>query len=154
MTVSCRLYSQARLRLLVWVKFSTLVSMLFMQLAVADEISLSRVLTIDRPLMKAAEIHFDNPSRIKPKDSDFKILSYYLMSSEAGDREAVLTIENTSNGQRFLEKEHLLAVYADGEFRYPHELKEKFSGGERLTLRLSLPANAYPILSIYTSNDL
>ena len=110
------------------------------------------VLSLEKPVMKLAEIHFENPDNIHPKSSDFKIVSFVLMSSESGERRAVITFENTSSGQRFLEQDHLLAIFANGERKHPEVFREKFSGNEIRTLDLSFNFHKYPVLTLYTDN--
>ncbi len=119
--------------------------------AIGNEPS-NTVLSLEKPVMTLAEIHFENPDNIHPKSSDFKIVSFVLMSSEAGERRAVITFENTSSGQRFLEQDHLLAIFANGERKYPEVFREKFSGNEIRTLDLSFNFHKYPVLTLYTDN--
>ena len=118
----------------------------------AGELNHKTILTIDKPGIQPEDLHFPNDENIQPEKSDIEIVSYILLSSEAGERRATVTFANTSNGQRILEKHHILALYANGERRPPLFFKQKFSGREKITLDLNFGASKFPILSVYTRN--
>jgi len=111
----------------------------------ADEV---KVLTVDRVISNNVELAFPNDKDIKAKSSDFKLVNYVIMSNEIGERWAVLTLTNTSSGNRMLEQNHLLALFADGERKSPLELKLNFEGNETQSITVSFGESKFPILSI------
>ena len=111
------------------------------------------VLTVDRSVSKNLHLSFPNNNNITPKDSDFKIINYVLMSNQAGERWSVITMTNTSSGTRSLEHSHLMALFADGSRANPQAYKLNFSGNQTQSITVSFGENKFPILSLYTNND-
>ncbi len=109
------------------------------------------VLTVDRSVSKNIQLSFPNEQNIKPKESDFEVLNYVLMSSETGERWSVITIENTASGNRSLEHNHIMGLFADGSRFVPQENKLQFEGGEVQSITVSFGEYKFPILAIYTS---
>ena len=99
---------------------------------------------------------FENDAHIKPKNSDFTLLNTVLMSSEQGHRVAVVTVRNDASGSRILEGAHLMALFADGQRKAPLSMSEgiKLVGGEQRSFTVSFGEADYPILSVYSSNDI
>lgn len=112
------------------------------------------VLIIDRPPMDINDLAFPNERNIRPSAGDFELVSYFFLSGENGERWATVTLRNTSSGQRYFRDGHLLALFANGERRPPMKLKQRFSARETLTLNIFFGFNKFPILSLYTANDL
>ena len=106
------------------------------------------VLTIDRLVPNSVQFEFPNDKNIKPKSSDFELVNCVMMSSEAGERWAVLTLTNISSGHRILEKEHILATFADGTRKSPNEIKLSFAGGDTQSITVSFGEYKFPVLSI------
>jgi hypothetical protein len=106
------------------------------------------VLTVDRVVSKNVELAFPNDKNLKPKSNDFELVNYVIMSNELGERWAVLTLTNTSTGNRMLEHDHLMALFADGERKNPLELKLNFEGRETQSITVSFGESKFPILSI------
>jgi hypothetical protein len=113
----------------------------------ADEVE---VLNVDRVISNNIELAFPNDKGIKAKSSEFKLVNYVTMSNDLGERWAVLTITNTSSGNRMLEQDHLLGLFADGERKAPLELKLSFEGHETQSTTVSFGESKFPILSIST----
>jgi hypothetical protein len=113
----------------------------------ADEVE---VLTVDRVISSKIELAFSNDKGLKAKSSDFKLVNYVTMSNDIGERWAVLTITNTSSGNRMLEQAHLLGLFADGERKAPLELKLNFEGHETQSITVPFGESKFPILSIST----
>lgn len=113
----------------------------------------SDILTIDRTVSNNILLSFPNEKNIKPKESDFKVLNYVLMSNETGERWSVITIENTASGNRSLEHNQIMGLFADGSRFVPQENKLQFEGGEIQSITVSFGENKFPILAIYTSLD-
>jgi hypothetical protein len=113
----------------------------------ADE---TEVLTVDRVVPNNLQLAFPNDMGEKPQVSDFQLVNYVAMSSEVGERWAVVTVRNSSSGGRSFENQHLMAVFADGVRKSPSEFKINFKGNETQTLTVSFGENKFPILSIST----
>ena len=114
----------------------------------------SEVLTIDKVVSKNFELAFPNDDNAKPKSSDFELVNYVAMSNLIGERWAVLTLTNTSSGNRTLEQQQIMALFADGSKGYPSALKLNFSGQETQSITVSFGENKFPILSVQVGSDL
>lgn len=112
------------------------------------------VLTVDRIVSTNIELAFPNDENLKAKSSDFKLVNYVIMSNEIGERWAVLTLTNTSSGNRMLEHDHLMALFADGERKNPLELKLNFKGRETQSITVSFGESKFPILSISSGTEI
>lgn len=110
----------------------------------------SGALTIDRQVEPEENISFPNERNIHPVPSDFRVISYILMSSEAGERWAAVTFENAANGQRVLNNNNVMALFANGDRRQPLEFNRKFEANERYTLTLNFGQRKFPVLTVYT----
>ena len=119
----------------------------------ADDGIVGRALTIDQPISEGMRLQFENDDELTPKSSEFKILSSLLLSNEIGERWATITLENMSAQQRLLDNEHIVAVFADGDKRYPLNADQKFSGHEVITLILNFGVSKFPILKVYNRNE-
>jgi len=113
-----------------------------------------KALNVDRAVPNSMHLSFANDSNITPKKGDFKIVNYVLMSNEEGERWAAITLTNLSSGNRELGEEHLLALFADGSRFMPTEFKLGFKGNETQSVTVSFADYKFPILSVYSSNDL
>lgn len=112
----------------------------------------AEVLTVDRAINKNIELSFSNDKHRQAKKSDFNLVNYVLMSSETGQRWAVVTLTNSSSGNRIFESEHLLALFADGSRITPQAHKVNFAGHETQSITLSFGEHKFPILTIYGNN--
>jgi hypothetical protein len=110
-------------------------------------------LSVDRSVSKGFNLSFPNDNNITPKESDFEIVNYVLMSNEIGERWSVITLNNLSSGNRTLDHEHLIAILADGSRINPLEFKLNFDRRETLSITVPFGEHKFPILSIYSSND-
>ncbi|AOE50124.1 hypothetical protein [Kangiella sediminilitoris] len=107
-------------------------------------------LSVDKVTTQGIDFHFPNDDNIQPEESDFEILNYVTMSNEYGERKVVVTLENTSTGNRIFSNEQIMALYANGSRRVAHEKRIGFKGKEVKTLTLSFHISKYPILKVYT----
>ena len=130
-----------------------IITLLIMSCQLFAEETPESVLTIDSRVDRNLSTAFLNDKNIRPMRSDFKIVNYLLMSSESGERWATVTVENTSTGNRTLEKEHIYALFADGKRRSPVKLKQLFQGLQVITLTLYFGDNKFPIISLYGRNS-
>ncbi|MBB1291604.1 hypothetical protein [Pseudoalteromonas sp. SR41-4] len=114
------------------------------------------VLSVDQVALQGMQFSFENDAKITPKKSDFTVVNSVFMSSEQGRRVAVVTIRNDASGSRILQAEHIMALFADGRRVAPISLAEnvKLEDGEQRSLTLSFGEDNFPILSIFTSNNL
>ncbi|NMP33461.1 hypothetical protein HII17_18090 [Thalassotalea sp. M1531] len=110
-------------------------------------------LTIDRFVSNNLEFSFPNDKGYKPKSSDFDLINYVVMSNEYGERWAVLTLTNLSSGNRVLERDHIMATFADGEVKSPLNLKLDFEGKETQSITVSFGKSKFPILSIKAETE-
>ena len=113
-------------------------------------------LQVDEVSLQGMQFAFDNEAKVKPKDSDFNVVNAVHMSSEQGSRVAVVTIRNDASGSRILESDHIMALFADGSRRSPFSFPDaiKLDDGEQRSFTLSFGESNYPLLTIYTSNNL
>ncbi len=130
-----------------------LVTTTLLFLSLSSYASDNDILTVDRTVSKNIQLSFPNEKNIKPKESEFKVLNYVLMSNETGERWSVITIENTASGNRSLEHNHIMGLFADGSRFVPQENKLQFEGGEIQSITVSFGEYKFPILAIYTSLD-
>lgn len=110
-------------------------------------------LTLDNMVTNSTVFSFKNDKNIRAKTSDFHIVNYLLMSNEQGERWATITLTNMASGHRTLESDHLVALFANGERRFPQMVKLSFSGKETQTLAISFGNDKFPILSISTQEN-
>ena len=123
-------------------------------IAFASNAKETEVLTVDRVVSNNIILSFPNDKNLKAKPSDFKLVNYVIMSNDIGERWAVLTLTNTSSGNRVLEQDHLLALFADGTRKMPLEIKLNFEGRETQSLTVSFGESKFPILSISSGIDI
>jgi hypothetical protein len=114
----------------------------------------TEVLTVDRSVSKSLQLSFPNDNNIKPKKGDFEIINYVLMSNEVGERWSVITLTNLSSGNREFGHDHLIGLFADGSRKSPLEYKLNFKGQETQSITVSFGGHKFPILSIYSSNEI
>ncbi|WP_042149198.1 MULTISPECIES: hypothetical protein [unclassified Pseudoalteromonas] len=110
------------------------------------------VLTVDRIISHNIELAFDNDTNEKPKLSEFQLVNYIVMSNDLGERWAVVTIKNQASGNRILENDHLMALFANGKRSNPAHLKINFDANETKSLTISFGENKFPLLSISVSS--
>ena len=124
----------------------------FQQVSLAERTSKDATLTIDEPVPKGFVFEFEDEDNFEPKEGEFELLTSLIMSNNSGERWATITIYNQSSSQRLFDQEHVLALFANGEKRRPHEVAYKFKGHEEKTLLLNFGRNKFPILRIYSKN--
>jgi len=108
-----------------------------------------KALHIDQQVPPQTVLAFPNDDKIRPEVSGFEIVDTVLMSSEYGQRWAVLTLRNPSTGTRIFEQKYVMALLADGRRLQPQPISETFEGGESLSLTLNFGVQQFPILRIY-----
>ena len=123
-------------------------------LSCATQAEVAEILSVDRSVSRSLNLSFPNDNNIKPKQGDFEIVNYVLMSNELGERWSVITLTNLSTGNRNLDHEHLIALFADGTRTSPLEYRLNFKGKETQSITVSFGEHKFPILSIYSSNEI
>lgn len=93
-------------------------------------------------------LHFDHDNELKPKANDFKILEKAFMSNARGERWAVLTLKNSSSGQRLLKNENIVARFADGSQAYAKNLDEVLSGKQKISMAIFFGMHKFPIIAL------
>jgi hypothetical protein len=106
------------------------------------------VLMIDQSIGSDVKLAFPNERNIQPRSSPFQVVSYVPMSSEQGERWAIVTLKNTSSGSRIFESQYLLGLFADGDRREPQIFKQTFDGHEVVSLTLSFGRHKFPLLNV------
>ncbi|MDH5183038.1 MAG: hypothetical protein OEX12_04035 [Gammaproteobacteria bacterium] len=120
--------------------------------ALADDYTQNEILTIDEPISELVNLEFSNGDDLVPKLGEFKVMSAILMSNLSGERWATVTIKNTAAHQRLLDREHIMAIFANGERRQPIQAEHKFSGNEEVTLIIGFGKSKFPILRVSVRN--
>lgn len=108
------------------------------------------VVSIDSVVPNSFELAFPNESNIQPKQGDFEVNGFTLMSNSNGERWAVVTLKNLASGNRNLTNKHLLGLVANGERIAPIEFVQSFKADETLSLTVSFGESKFPLLSVYT----
>ncbi len=108
------------------------------------------ILNFEESPFKDTPIYCEDRNYIAPKDSDFNILKYALMSSNEGDRYALITIKNKSTGQRIMTSEHLVAILASCTTSHPINFEHRFNGSEIITKEVNFGFSRFPIVKIIT----
>lgn len=111
----------------------------------------NKTLSVDQQVSQT--FAFQNDDGIKPKAGTFALRHYVLMSNEAGERWAVLTLENTSSGSRTLEQAHIMALFADGKRLFPRAYSENFKGSELKSITINFGPHKFPILSLHVDKS-
>lgn len=109
------------------------------------------VLMIDRSVDRSVKLAFPNDANVRARRSEFELINYVLMSSESGERWAIVTLRNMSTGNRFFESEQLLALGADGSRYFPEPQKVSFAGGEVQSVTVQFGKRKFPVLDLQTA---
>ncbi|REL27123.1 hypothetical protein DXX93_11470 [Thalassotalea euphylliae] len=130
-----------------------LVVLLFLAFFKISAFANQQALNIERLIPENFELAFPNEQNRQPRKSDFAIVSYALMSNQAGERWAVVTIRNLASGWRMLDQKHILALTANGERISPLDIEQHFKAEETLSLTINFGRHKFPLLSIYSKAD-
>lgn len=129
------------------VRYCLLITALVSSLLQAGENYSSTIIHVDDASFKHKPV-FCEENIVEPDKNDFQILDYNVMSSEDGHRYSLVTIKNTSSGQRILTEEHLVAIHANCFSHNPLPFRQKFSGRETITKSIDFGNNQFPIIKI------
>jgi len=107
-----------------------------------------KILHFDQPIYPLTSLSFKHTDELKPTPNDFHILEVSYLSNTIGERWAIVTIENKSNGQRLLKNDAFVATFADGFQSNSYNLNEALRGNERLTKAIYFGIHQFPIVSV------
>ena len=74
------------------------------------------------------------------------------MSSESGERWALLTVKNLEGGQRTLNQNHLIALLANGQRISPEKFSLQFKGNDLLSISVKFGKSKFPVLMVHSRN--
>ena len=114
----------------------------------AADVTEGTALRFDQAQPALPEPSFVNPQALKPEKGDFRIEHYAPMSNDLGERWALITLRNGSDGARLLKNEHLVATFADGTTAYAGNLNQRVEGGGLYTQAVFFGASRFPIVRI------
>lgn len=120
----------------------------FPNLAAEDGAADDMVLTFDERPPLPQSFHFEDDGRIMPKDGDFELISFATMSNRKGHRWALITVQNSTTGNRILTHRHLVATFADGERRFAKFIEVSLTGGAVFTEAVEFGRSKFPIVSV------
>lgn len=106
------------------------------------------VLMVDQSIDGQVELAFPNERNIQPRPGNFQVVNYVPMSSEDGERWAIVTLKNVSSGSRIFESHYLIGLFADGDRREPLAHKQTLEGGEVVSVTLAFGRSKFPLLSV------
>ena len=129
-----------------------LVFLSFQASSYAESYSQDEILVVDESIPETVNLEFSDASDLLPKIGEFKVLSSILMSNLSGERWATVTIKNLSSFQRLLDREHIIAIFANGEKRSPVHAEHKFSGEEETTMIINFGKSKFPVLRVSVRN--
>ncbi len=108
-----------------------------------------QVLRFEASPFRDAELNCDFDDNITPRPGDFVLNDYAIMSSDYGNRYGIVSIKNTSSGQRILNETYIVAIFGDCVRRLPALFSKTFSGNEQITITIPFGFNRFPILKLY-----
>ena len=109
------------------------------------------VLRFDTPVQIDGDARFDRDSPLQPSASSFHIREANTLSSDSGERWALVTLENSDGGKRILQNNYLVAEFANGERRHATGLEGAFAPGEQQRKMVFFGYHRFPILRIFTA---
>ena len=95
----------------------------------------------------------DNKFNLEPKRNQFDLVDYSVMGTENGERFALITIENTSQGQRIFSNEHVVAVLGNCKRIAPLDFRYKMDSGEVISREIYFGYQRYPIVQLLMDAD-
>ena len=110
----------------------------------------SAVLRFDTPLAITDNANFDRDNPLEPDSSSFILLDASSLSSDSGERWALVSLRNDAGGQRILRDDYLVAEFANGDRRHPSNLEGSFAAGEQQRKMAFFGYHRFPILRVFT----
>lgn len=134
--------------LLHWLAVSITGLMLVTTPGYAEDGLAEHTLQFDPAQPQLDSLDFQQTKPLTPAKSDFKLISSSFMSNELGERWALVTVQNLSNGQRIIKNQHMVATFADGSQAYAKNLEAAIAGNAQLSRAVQFGVNKFPIVSI------
>ena len=110
----------------------------------------SAVLRFDTPLAITDNADFDRDNPLEPDSSSFVLLDASSLSSDSGERWALVSLRNDAGGQRILRDDYLVAEFANGDRRHASNLEGSFAAGEQQRKMAFFGYHRFPILRVFT----
>ena len=109
----------------------------------------AQVLQFDRVYPGGTELRFDRGTRgLQPEPGPFSLLEFRAMSNDIGERWALVSVANSSSGERFLKNRHLVATFADGRQSYARNLNDPVGGRAHLSKAVFFGHSPFPIVRV------
>ncbi|WP_126456949.1 hypothetical protein [Sulfuriflexus mobilis] len=106
------------------------------------------ILHFDQSRIPIDNLNFRQRNRLKPSKNDFRLVEMSFLSNNIGERWAIVTIKNTSQGRRFFKDDNIIATLADGSQSRASGLDEALEGGELLTRAIYFGIHKFPIVKL------
>ncbi|MCF6204797.1 MAG: hypothetical protein L3J59_14205 [Methylococcaceae bacterium] len=116
----------------------------------SSEVNIQNVFSVDRPFPKKNLFPFYSRDEKEPRISEFELVNQFFLSNANGERQAVVTLYNPALSLRTLLSEHIIAVFANGEKKFPKAVKVNILAKETVTYTLDFGIHQFPILYLYT----
>ncbi|WP_290518142.1 hypothetical protein [Alcanivorax sp.] len=110
----------------------------------------SAVLRFDTPLAITDNANFDRDNPLEPDSSSFVLLDASSLSSDSGERWALVALRNDAGGQRILRDDYLVAEFANGDRRHASNLEGSFAAAEQQRKMVFFGYHRFPILRVFT----
>jgi len=123
------------------------------QRAQAEPLNPHTTLRFESSPFKDKPVFCEDDEAVYPDKSDFSILEYVLMSSDSGERFALITLVNKSAGQRIFTQDHVVAILGNCKTVRPMPIEKRFASAETLTLRVAFGIHKFPILKIMSADS-
>ncbi len=104
----------------------------------------------DRPIAKELPIELQIEEDLNPTRSEFKIVDFAFLSSESGDRWAMVIVQNQALDSRTFTEDQLIGFFADGRHRKPIRLRERIEGSKTETIVISFGDSDTPLVQLLT----
>ncbi len=108
----------------------------------------AEALHYDLPQPNLTILKFKRTDELLPKAKNIRLIEAVFLSNKRGERWAIVTLENTSTGQRLLTKDSIVATFADGSQSYAWELEERLQGSEVITKSVYFGRHKFPIIKV------
>lgn len=110
----------------------------------------SAILRFDTPLAITDSAAFDRDNHLEPDSSSFILLDANSLSSDSGERWALVSLRNDAGGQRILRDDYLVAEFANGDRRHASNLEGSFAAAEQQRKMVFFGYHRFPILRVFT----
>ncbi len=110
----------------------------------------SAVLRFDTPLAITDNADFDRDNPLEPDSSSFILLDASSLSSDSGERWALVSLRNDAGGQRILRDDYLVAEFANGDRRHASNLEGSFAAAEQQRKMVFFGYHRFSILRVFT----